>query len=315
MSTENQAVQQQRQLTPVQSQYLSLSKAENKGFESFVKLFEMAGNSAAVAKSLAEKEAYHLAQLMADNADLQNIPPAALMMEMRKIPLQGVTLDPTLRLAYLIIQDKAKGKVSLEVNGRGMAVQAIAQGIIKTINTECIFEGDKTEYVDKEVVIIPTFKAGSKVIGGICSITWPDGKITQEYFREGHIKSWESRSAKKFYGRANANYTSFNGGIEPGFMQSKMLKHKLNRLGINPLPFAYKRLTAEQLEALPGDADLGPQVIPDATYDDMGDGQQDPPPPPEQPQGEDVPPPPPPEVKKQKQPVKPAEDSFETLDL
>lgn len=247
------------QLTVVQQKYQVLSAA--KGFDSFVKLFELAGNEPEQAKNLAEKEAYHLAQLMADSLDLSGMPPAALMMEMRKIPLQGVSLDPTLGLAYLIIQDKAKGKVELQITGRGKAVQGIAQNIIKGVDAAVIYEGDTTAIVKDLITIIPAFKANAKVSGGILTITWGDGRVSQEFYRESHIAGWHRRSAKRFGGTGNMNYTSFNSGIEPGFLCSKMLKHKLSRIGISPFPNAYKRLSPEQIKNLPEDA--GEQVYTD----------------------------------------------------
>jgi recombinational DNA repair protein RecT len=237
------------QLTPVQQSYMALTA--NKGAEAFIKLFEISGNPPEQAKALAEKEIYHIAQLIQDNEDLQAIPPAAIMMEVRKIPLQGVTLDPTLGLAYLYVQDKNKGKVSLEVTGRGKAVQAIAQNILKSVTTECIFDGDRTDYVNGLVKVIPAFKAHAKVIGGIITLTLSDGRIQQEFYRQSHIDDWQKRSAKRFGGRVNDNYVNFEGGISGGFLQAKMLKHSLKRFGINPFPNAYRRLTQEQLDALP----------------------------------------------------------------
>jgi recombinational DNA repair protein RecT len=236
------------QLTPVQQSYQQLTA--NKGAEAFIKLFEISGNPPEQAKVLAEKEIYHLAQLIQNTPDLGLIPPAALMMEIRKIPLQGVTLDPTLSLAYLYIQDKAKGKVSLEISGRGKAVQAIAQNILKSVNTECIFDGDRTDYVNGLVKVIPAFKPHAKVMGGIITLTMADGRIQQEFYRQSHIDSWQKRSAKRFGGSGNPNYMSFEGGIEPGFLQSKMLKHSLSRFGINPFPNAYRKLTQEQMDSL-----------------------------------------------------------------
>jgi recombinational DNA repair protein RecT len=248
-----------QELTVVQKNYLTLSS--EKGFDAFIKLFELSGNEPAQAKSLAEKEAYHLAQLMSENSDLANIPPSALVMEIRKIPLQGVSLDPTLKLAYLLIQDKSKGKVSLEITGRGKAVQAIAQNIIRSINAEVIFEGDEIGSHNGLLHIIPKMNSKSKVVGGILTIIWSDGRSTQDVFRESHIDSWRNRSAKRFNGKANANYTSFNGGMEPGFIQSKMLKHKLDRVGINPFPGAYKKLRTGQIESLP--EETSPSVVVD----------------------------------------------------
>jgi recombinational DNA repair protein RecT len=247
-----------QELSVVQSKYLTL--AADKGFSSFIKLFELSGNPPDIAKALAEKEAYHLAQMIADNEDLAKIPTGALVMEIRKIPLQGVSLDPTLKLAYLLIQDKQKGKVSLEITGRGKAVQAIAQNIIKSINAEPIFEGDELTSHNGLLQIIPKMSATSKVIGGLLTIIWTDGRSTQDVYRQSHIDSWRNRSAKRFK-TANTNYTSFNGGMEPGFIQSKMLKHKLDRIGINPFPGAYKKLNPEIINSLP--EETTPQVIVD----------------------------------------------------
>lgn len=248
----------ENQLTQVQASYALVSSA--KGFDSFVKLFEISGYEPEQAKNLAEKEAYHLAQLLVDSKDLQNMPPASLVMEMRKLPMMGLSLDPSLGLAYLLIQDKGKGKVSLEATGRGRAVQAIAQNIIKNVNVEIIFEGDKVERVNGLLSVTPEFKEKAKVIGGIITIDWPNGKTTQEVFRQSHIESWKARSAKRF-GNANANYTSFNGGPEPGFVYSKVLKHKLSRLGINFIPVKQDRIQhiAETLQ----DAGHEPSVITD----------------------------------------------------
>lgn len=257
-----------QQLTVVQQNYTVL--AAQSGFAAFVKLFELAGNEPEQAKALAEKEAYHLAQMMSDSEDLRNIPPNALVMELRKIPLQGVSLDPTLKLAYLLIQDKQAKKVSLEITGRGKAVQAIAQNIIRGVNAEVIFEGDEVVAHNGLLQIVPDMKGGKKVIGGLLTIIWSDGRATQDVYRQSHIDSWRTRSGKRFgykdrntgevKEKPNVNYTSFNGGMEPGFMQSKMLKHKLDRIGINPFPGAYKKLKIEQIRDLP-DENVGSVVV------------------------------------------------------
>lgn len=247
------------QLSIVQQNYAVLKK-EN-GFDAFAKLFELAGSEPEQAKSLAEKECYHLAQLMSDNEDLAKMPPGALVMELRKIPLQGVSLDPSLKLAYLIVDDKNKGKCHLEVTGRGKAVQAIAQNILKDVDVQVMFEGDELVRENGQFSVFPDMKENAKVKGGIITLTFKDGKIKQEVYNESHIKSWMARSTKRFFGKTNPNYTSFNGGIEPGFMQSKMLKHKLDRIGINPFPNAYSR--NKEI------ADTLPEVTEDISYEDF----------------------------------------------
>lgn len=274
------------QLTIVQQNYAVIKK-ETDGFKAFAKLFELAGNNPEYANTLADKEVYHLAQLMSDNPDLAAMPPVALMMEMRKIPLQGVSLDPTLKLAYLLIQDKSAGKVSLEVTGRGKAVQAIAQRLIRDVDTQVIFEGDEIVRENGLNIVIPKFKQGAKVIGGFITITWNDGKVTQDAYNQSHIDSWRTRSGKRFEIKyengqrlavprpnPNKNYTSFNGGIEPGFLQTKMLKHKLDRIGINPFPNAYALLNRETIDKLPDydEADPQPEFMPDVDPKDYREG-------------------------------------------
>lgn len=246
-----------QELTPIQSQYIALTSA--KGYDAFIKIFEVAGHDPDKAKVLAEKESYHLAQLLVNTPDLQQVQPSSLIMEMRKLPMMGLSLDPTLKLAYLYVQDKRRGIVTLEANGRGKAVQAIAQNIISGIETQIVFEGDSIVRENGLNIVVPGFKGAAKVVGGFVNITMPDGRITQTSYNQSHIDSWKSRSAKKFGGSANANYSSFNGGIEPGFMESKMLKHRLDRVGINPMGGAFKAVSREAIERLP--VDNTPTVI------------------------------------------------------
>ncbi len=235
------------ELTFQQQQYDKLAKAQD-GMKAFARLFELAGHSADQARDLAEKEAYHLSQMMCDSEDLRTIAtknPAVLLMEMRKIPLLGVSLDPTLKLAFLIVQDKAAGKVQLEVTGRGKVVQAIAQGLVRSVDITIVFEGDEVKSNPAgQLYVVPNFgkQDTAKVTGGWITITWPDGRITQDIYKQSHIENWRKRSEARFRGNANANYQSFNGGIEPGFLGAKMLKHKLDKIGINPFPVKRERL-------------------------------------------------------------------------
>lgn len=52
-------------------------------------------------------------------------------------------------------------------------------------------------------------------------------------FDKNNFAKWKQKSAAKFGGNANANYTSWNGGIDPEFAGSKAIKHSLKKLGTN----------------------------------------------------------------------------------
>lgn len=248
----------QQQLTPVQSAFISLQKSSNDGFKAFVKLFEITGLTPEQAEKMAETEAYYLAQLMATTPALSQVSPGSLMMAVRNIPMMGLSLDPTLKLAYLTVQDKNKGLVTFEPTGRGKAVMAIAQNLVSNISTEVIYSGDEVVRENGLMVVIPKFQESAKVVGGILTVTLPNGRITQSVFNASHINGWQNRSSKRFNGTANSNYTSFNGGIEPGFMESKMLKHGLDRIGINPKG-QLRRISPEVIATLPETNE--PQVV------------------------------------------------------
>lgn len=237
----------------LQQQTANIIQYAPTGFTSLVKLFEHAGNNNDEADNLAKKEVWHLANLVINNNDLQTIHPASLMMELKKVPLMGLTLDPSLKLMQLIIHDKGKGIVALEATGRGKAVQAISQEIIKNVSTKVIMLGDRVDRLPNGALdVTPSFTPNAVVIGGVITLYYDNNRVESFVYDQSHINNWQKRSAARFRGTANKNYTSYNGGMEPGFMETKMLKHRLDKIGINPMPNAYKRVPREVIEKISG---------------------------------------------------------------
>ena len=58
-------------------------------------------------------------------------------------------------------------------------------------------------------------------------------------------------SEKKNFGKANALYTSFNGGIDPGFLAAKMIKHAFKSYPKVSLRGQFTQLAPEPEEAPP----------------------------------------------------------------
>jgi hypothetical protein len=52
-------------------------------------------------------------------------------------------------------------------------------------------------------------------------------------FDQSNFEKWKQKSAAKFGGNPNANYSSWKGGIDPEFAGSKAIKHALTKLGTN----------------------------------------------------------------------------------
>lgn len=76
--------------------------------------------------------------------------------------------------------------------------------------------------------------------GMVKSVTWeyllnvrPNGRWEKVVFDSTNFSKWQRASAAKNKGNANANYTSWNGGIDPEFAGTKAIRHGLKKLGTN----------------------------------------------------------------------------------
>lgn len=76
--------------------------------------------------------------------------------------------------------------------------------------------------------------------GQVESVTWkyllnvkPAGRWESVTFDKTSFGKWQRASAAKNKGTANANYTSWNDGIDPEFAGTKSIRHGLKKLGTN----------------------------------------------------------------------------------
>ena len=83
---------------------------------------------------------------------------------------------------------------------------------------------------------VPTFDADGKLDTITFEMLVPSfGQPRWEAvtFNKMHFQKWMAASAKKNKGSANANYTSWNGGIDPEFAATKAIRHGLDKRGSN----------------------------------------------------------------------------------
>ncbi len=136
----------------------------------------------------------------------------------------GLTLAPSADLVYLIpgTVTTKEGKVwviNYEPTANGLLSMARQSGrILDHKRPTC-------EYDDTGLVVSVSVEF---LVPSSPSPRWE--KIT---FGPGHFKKWQTASANKNGGTANANYTSFNGGIDPEFAGTKAIIHGLNKRGMN----------------------------------------------------------------------------------
>jgi recombination protein RecT len=88
------------------------------------------------------KEASFFAQIIGANQMLQGTTPESRMMAFQGLADSGLTLNPTMKLAYLVPR---MGKCVLEPSYQGLAKLVTDTGSVKHIEVQCIWEGDEVE--------------------------------------------------------------------------------------------------------------------------------------------------------------------------
>ncbi len=143
----------------------------------------------------------------------------------------GLTLAPSADLVYLIpgkvkvgqngTQDIYEWVINYEPTANGLLSMARQSGrILDHKRPECKYD----EATGAVLLVTVSFLVPSHGAPRWEAVT----------FGPGHFGKWMAASAKKNpKGTANANYTSFNGGIDPEFAGTKAIIHGLNKRGMN----------------------------------------------------------------------------------
>ena len=96
-------------------------------------------------------------------------------------------------------------------------------------NPVIVYEGDSFEpFQDssgKGVNYTLNINHGAKIVGAFIRIVRMDGTEDYHWMLPNDWQRLAGYSEKKNFGKANALYTSVNGGIDPGFLGAKLIKH------------------------------------------------------------------------------------------
>jgi recombination protein RecT len=133
---ENQESKQEIQTTEKKS--VALSVAENQARQLVAgakKGFEAVGSS-----ELFAKEAQFAIQILSENDYLRKTTPDSIRNAVVNVALCGVTLNPALKLAYLVPR---KGKCTLDISYMGMIELTLNSGLVKDINADVICVNDE----------------------------------------------------------------------------------------------------------------------------------------------------------------------------
>jgi len=182
--------------------------------------------------SIVMNEISCLENLSIAKPELLSCEPISIIMGMKYVLKNNLTLDSNAGLVYTTTRNVAMAKDQLgNVTkwGKVMEVQPTCEGLL-SIAYQC------GKIIDHER---PTVKKDGN--GKVIEVTFkymkpsPAGpRWVEVTFDESDFGRWKNASAKQNKGNANANYTSFNGGLDPEFARAKSIKHALKKLGTNP---------------------------------------------------------------------------------
>lgn len=242
-------VDELKQLTP--SQVLEYPKVEQK----FITMYNGIHGSDR-GELIYNKEKANYQKLITENKDLKECTPISIYLSFLDIAINGLSLDSTggKQHCYLIPRNSKSGRkddrgydiyekrVTVSVTGYGELTMRMRVGQIKYAdNPVVVFEGDTfIPELDANGAKKITYKANvprpatAKVVGAFIRIIRMDGSVDYQWLLEGDIARLSHYSAKnnsywkdgqKVVGKANELFTSFNEGIDPGFLEAKMIKH------------------------------------------------------------------------------------------
>lgn len=214
---------------PEEIQSLMLLRSEQPTLTQLILVNMPAGTTVEEANRVALKEISNFEVLLQERPELRNCNPKSVIYAVKQCISDGLTLAPSSNLAYLLPSKVKVGQngnqdiydwiVKYDPTANGRLSIAYQAGSILDVKRP-YFTFDSDEKLDTVTVefLVP-------------SIPSPRWEVIT--FGKMHFKKWADACAKKNSGKLNANYTSWNGGIDPEFAGSKAIRHGLSKRGTN----------------------------------------------------------------------------------
>jgi hypothetical protein len=201
------------------------------------------------------KEAFNFQKVVRESPGLAECTRMSLFGCFLDMAVNGLSLDPTGRPhCYLIPRSADTGKkdkegnkiyekrASVSVTGYGELIMRQRAGQIKYVdNPVIVYEGDtfsaSLDHGQKKITYSAAIpRKSDKVIGAFIHIVRNDGSEDWQWMLTGDVKrlkgysewanrKWDKNKHQYVKGEANKLYASCEGGIDPGFLESKMIKH------------------------------------------------------------------------------------------
>lgn len=197
-------------------------------------------------ETLALQELEYIRMAAINTPAILDCMPQTIIMAVKSVLKQNLSMDPASGLVYIKTRN-----VNMKVNGadnwkKALEITPTCNGIL-SIAYQC------GKIIDHKFPTVKKNEAG-KVTSVIFEYQVKSGRWEAREFDESDFERW-MRASHKENGRgkndadanklnyANANYTSWKGGVDPEFARAKSIRHALKKLGTNPNEGKFNTIT------------------------------------------------------------------------
>jgi|GEM_PF-3229629 len=189
------------------------------------------GTSLEKAERIVMKEIVNFEMVCVLKPELSNLDKQSILIAVKQCISDNLTLSPNAGLVYLY-----PSKVCVGINPKTNAkeykdiliYEPTSEGRISIARQAGTLLDHKRPNVEFDST------------GKVCAVSFeflfnamPKPRWEIVKFDTNDFERWKQKSAAKYGGTPNANYTSYKGGIDPEFARAKAIKHGLKKRGTN----------------------------------------------------------------------------------
>jgi hypothetical protein len=193
-------------------------------------------------ETLALQELEYIRQYAINNTAIMECMPQTVVIAVRNVLKQNLTLDPYAGLVYIKTRNVNTGSKENPVWKKALEIQPSANGLI-SVARQCgrildIKRPEVTKDGNGKVIAVSV----EVLIPSTPSPRWDKISFDEDDFyrwqRASHKENSRGKKATEVDNEtlnwANENYTNWKGGIDPEFARAKAIRHALKKMGTNP---------------------------------------------------------------------------------
>jgi recombination protein RecT len=172
-------------------------------------------------------------QIFQNNPSLQRCDPQSILNAVVNVARTSITLNPVMRLAYLIPR---KNKCILEFSYMGLVAMLRDNGCIKSISAHIVYEDENFEFdlANNKIKHLPKYAQSEnehnlrKIIGCYSRATLPNNEVVYEF-----MPMWEIDKVKRSSEGSDNKYSAWNTWKDEMIKKSVIKRHFKMLISVN----------------------------------------------------------------------------------